>query len=180
MRLYHGSDVAIPHPEVSRNSGFADLGRGFYLTDDADAARRRAHTRARRNGVAQGMVSVFEFDEECITWACWGAQPPTPVTDACAGPFGLRFDASPAGIAAWVAYIKACRTGHAQVEGLGTPAVVCGWIATEEVEMVCAGYATPQDLAGLIDPSELIVQYCFADQMVVDAHLCFVESIIVA
>lgn len=180
MRLYHGSDVAITHPEVALNSGFADLGRGFYLTDDEDAARRRARSRARRNGAAQGVVSVFEFDEASVPWVCWGAQAPSLDADACAGPFGLRFDADPAGIAAWVAYIKACRAGHAQVGELGFPAVVRGWIATEEVEMVCAGYATPQDLAELVDPSELIVQYCFADQSVVDAHLRFVGSVVVA
>ena len=180
MRLYHGSDVAIMHPEITLNSGFADLGRGFYLTDDEDAARRRARSRARRNGVAQGVVSVFEFDEECISWVCWGAQLLTPAAGAYAGPFGLRFDADPAGIAAWVAYIKACRAGHAQVGELGFPAVVRGWIATEEVEMVCAGYATPQDLAELVDPAELIVQYCLADQVTIDAHLHFVETVVVA
>lgn len=143
MRLYHGSDVAITHPEIARNSGFADLGRGFYLTDDAEAAQRRAHTRARRNGVAEGVVSVFDFDEGCVPWVCWGAQPSSLVSATSIGPFGLCFDASPAGIAAWITYIKACRAGYTQIEGLGIPAVARAWIATEEVEMVSAGYATP-------------------------------------
>ncbi len=46
LRLYHGSNVSIERPEVTLNTGFADLGHGFYLTDDRAAAERRAVSRA--------------------------------------------------------------------------------------------------------------------------------------
>ena len=38
MLLLHGSDVAIEAPSAGFNTGNADLGRGFYLTADHDAA----------------------------------------------------------------------------------------------------------------------------------------------
>ena len=58
MRLYHGSDRAISEPSLGFNTGFADLGHGFYLTDDADVARQRARSRARRSGSAVGAASA--------------------------------------------------------------------------------------------------------------------------
>ena len=176
MRLYHGSDVAIAHPDVTRNTGFADLGQGFYLTDDHAAAQGRARTRARRTGAPQGVVSVFELDEAQLPWAVWGAAAPELPAGTHDSPFGLRFDATPQGIAAWASYIVACRKGNVAVPGLGEPAVVRAWIATEEVEMLYAGFATPEDLAELLDPTALVVQYCLRDQTVLDRILTFVES----
>ena len=76
MLLYHGSNAAIERPDVSRNTGFADLGQSFYLTDDHDVARRRAASRARRAG-GEPVVSAFELDESCVPWAMWGVGQPT-------------------------------------------------------------------------------------------------------
>ncbi len=42
VMLYHGSSSVVAHPEAARNAGFSDLGRGFYLTDDREAAAGRA------------------------------------------------------------------------------------------------------------------------------------------
>ncbi|MGI6220479.1 MAG: DUF3990 domain-containing protein [Coriobacteriales bacterium] len=58
VALYHGSDVAIEAPDVSRNTGNADFGRGFYLTVDRDAAVWRARTRARALGAERGRFDV--------------------------------------------------------------------------------------------------------------------------
>ncbi|MBR3317814.1 MAG: DUF3990 domain-containing protein [Atopobiaceae bacterium] len=216
MRLYHGSDVAVTRPVVERNQGFADLGRGFYLTDDEDVARQRAVSRARRTG-GTATVSVFEFDEHGLPWLTWGsevvASSPMRVGEqllgygseaiaasstAYDGAFGLRFEASVAGIAAWASYIRFCRMGRTEVPGFdgpvakrgvragftdetevadfGCPAVVRAWIATEEVEMICSMPALAKELAELIDPAGLVVQYCFADQAIIDQRLRFVEA----
>ena len=51
-----------------------------------------------------------------------------------------------------------------------------GWIATEEIEMVYAGFATADELAELVNPTELVVQYCLRDQGVLDRVLAFVEA----
>lgn len=177
VTLYHGSDVAIEHPDVTLNTGFADLGRGFYVTDDHDAARRRAATRARREGASAGVVSAFAFDESCLRWVTMAEQ---PVGDVAGIPFGLCFSEDACGLAAWMAYIKACRRGETALEGFGEPAVVRAWIATEEVELVCSGLASEEDVAPYLEPSELIVQYCFRDQAATDAFLAFVETETVA
>lgn len=171
--LYHGSDTPIEHPDVSLNTGFSDLGRGFYLTDDRDAARRRALTRAHRTGVATGVVSVFALEVESLPWVSMGARELPP---SIRQPFGLCFEADATGLAAWISYIKACRSGKTAVAGLGDPAVVRAWIATEEVEMVCSGLATADDLVPYLDVSELLVQYCLRDQAFADEYLSFLET----
>ena len=96
IRVYHGSDVAIEQPDVTRNTGFADLGQGFYLTDNHDAACGRARTRARRMGARAGVVSIFDLDIARVPWVTWGAEgPETPQAGLAAEvPFGLRFDES--------------------------------------------------------------------------------------
>lgn len=173
MRLYHGSSIAIERPDVAMNKGFSDLGRGFYLTDDLDIAKARAASRARIDGVATGVVSAFEFAESAVPWMTWGDEP-VAFGDAT---FGLRFPSTTEGVAGWANYIKACRTGLTEVPSAGDPAVVKAWIATEDVEMVCSGFAPAEALAEFIDPADLTVQYCFRSQGLVDGHLRFVEAI---
>lgn len=173
MRLYHGSSVAIKSPDVSLNTGFSDLGRGFYLTDDLAVAQKRASTRARIDGTEFGVVSVYEFDQDAIEWVIWGSGQLVPAGSL----FGLRFAADARGVAAWANYIKSCREGRTEVERLGKPSSVRAWIATEEIEMVCSGLLTADELAEYIDPRELVVQYCLRDQRLVDEHLHFVEAV---
>ena len=176
MRLYHGSDQAICAPQVAFNTGFSDLGQGFYLTDDASVARSRAKARARKTGQREGVVSVFELDEGCVAWATWGSRGLRVEPGVTAGIFGLRFAEPPEGIVSWVNYIKACRSGHTEVPGLGSPAIVRAWIATEEVEMACSGFVDAADLEGYFSADELVVQYCLLDQELIDQRLVFVEA----
>ena len=176
-RLYHGSLEAVERPLVGLNTGFADLGRGFYVTDDYAVAQSRARSRARAFGDGAGVVSAYEFDEHALPWITLGARgSEAALSDATVAPFGLRFADGIDGIAAWMGYIKACRSGHTALEGAGEPAVVRAWIATDEVEMVCTGLVTPEELADCVDPSELVVQYCFRDQGLIDGHLAFVDG----
>ena len=121
-------------------------------------------------------MSVFELDEAQLPWAVWGADAPELPAGTHDSPFGLRFDATPQGIVAWASYIVACRKGNVAVPGLGEPAVVRAWIATEEVEMLYAGFATPEDLAELLDPHDLVVQYCLRNQALLDCALAFVGT----
>ncbi len=177
MKLYHGSDVKVDKPVITLNMGFSDLGRGFYVTDDIEVARRRAQTRARRCGAEHSVVSVFELDEGCVPWAIWGGRQPSLSGSVSDAPFGLRFEESKEGVVAWARYIAACRRGKTEVAGLGQPSVVRAWIATEEIEMVYAGFAPAENIAAFVDPESLTVQYCFTNQYVIDRHLVFVEAI---
>ncbi|MBR3312936.1 MAG: DUF3990 domain-containing protein [Atopobiaceae bacterium] len=170
--LYHGSDKPVPHPLVGKNSGFSDLGKGFYLTDNYDVACARASSRARRTGGTMGTVSIYSLNENAVPWETWGS----PTSLPAGTPFGLRFEPDEAGMVAWMHYIQACRAGRTHVEDLGSPAITRAWIATEEVEMACSGFAPAEAIAKFIDPAELIVQYCLLDQGIIDAHLNFIES----
>ena len=178
VTLYHGSDVAIERPDVTLSTGFSDLGRGFYLTDDREVACGRARSRARRTGAA-GVVSAFDLNLDGLPWVQLGMQGQGTVSQPPACPFGLCFDEGAEGMRAWVGYIMACRRGATALEGLGEPAIVRAWIATEEVEMACSGLADIEDVVACIGPSDLVVQYCLRDQAVADARLAFVNAEVV-
>ena len=173
VRLYHGSDRAIRMPDLTHNTGFADLGKGFYLTDNQEAAKRRAYSRARREGSDRGVVSAYDFNRECVPWVCIGSEKGVPTSLDRTG-FGLCFAPTKEGLAAWVRYIGQCRSGNAEVAGLGAPSVVRAWIATEEVEMACAGYVSAEEVAAAIDPAELITQCCLLECDIIDQSLTYV------
>ena len=63
MKLYHGSNVEVPAPELLPSVRALDFGRGFYLTSDFDQAVRWARTAVLRRGEGSAVVSVYEFDE---------------------------------------------------------------------------------------------------------------------
>ena len=173
MRLYHGSSTAIEKPDVSFNKGFSDLGQGFYLTDNLDVAV----SRARIDGVDHGIVSVFDFDESEIVWVTRGAGIDSPSASELPQQFGMRFNDDVEGIAAWANYIKACRKGSTALPGLGDPAVVRAWIANDDIEMICSGFAPADELAEFIDPTSLVVQYCFRNQETLERLLAFNSTI---
>jgi hypothetical protein len=45
-----------------------------------------------------------------------------------------------------------------------------------EVEMVCSGFLTAEELAQATDPAELIVQYCILDQGILNNDLALVGT----
>jgi len=63
MILYHGSNVVFKRPLLSRCSPHKDFGRGFYLSDSFDVARRTALRTVRQHG-GEPFVMVFEIDEK--------------------------------------------------------------------------------------------------------------------
>jgi len=46
MRLYHGSDIMVTHPEINRGKPYKDFGQGFYLSADIKQAQEMAAQRA--------------------------------------------------------------------------------------------------------------------------------------
>ena len=69
MKLYHGGLIEVQTPQIIPGDQGRDFGFAFYTTDIKEQAERQACRRrkmARRNGDAnaQGVVSVFEFDEK--------------------------------------------------------------------------------------------------------------------
>lgn len=68
MKLYHGSNVIVDHPEIAKGKPFKDFGQGFYLSDTIEQAMEMAQRVVARFGVEQTpIVSTFEFDELAMT-----------------------------------------------------------------------------------------------------------------
>lgn len=68
MRLYHGSNIAVEHPEIVKGKPFKDFGQGFYLSDTIEQAMEMAQRIVERVGASQTpVVSTFEFDDSAMT-----------------------------------------------------------------------------------------------------------------
>ena len=61
MILYHGSDRAVPAPDLLHSRASVDFGKGFYVTSIYDQAERWS-SKFRRRG-RDGVVSVYLLDE---------------------------------------------------------------------------------------------------------------------
>lgn len=68
MKLYHGSNIVVDHPEIAKCKPFKDFGQGFYLSDTIEQAMEMAQRVVERVGAGQTpVVSTFEFDESVMT-----------------------------------------------------------------------------------------------------------------
>lgn len=68
MKLYHGSNIVVGHPEVAKGKPFKDFGQGFYLSDTTEQAMEMAQRVVERVGNGQApVVSTFEFDDSAMT-----------------------------------------------------------------------------------------------------------------
>ncbi len=63
MKLYHGSNVIIDHPDLSRSKPYKDFGRGFYLSAVYEQAIARAKQVADLMQEGNPCVSIFEWDK---------------------------------------------------------------------------------------------------------------------
>jgi hypothetical protein len=66
MELYHGSNVAIPEPEIRASSRRLDFGLGFYTTTSFDQAKRWSisKTKLEKSGIAT--VSIFTVPNDFL------------------------------------------------------------------------------------------------------------------
>lgn len=64
MKLYHGSNVEIEQPDLSRSKPFKDFGQGFYLSPIYEQAIERAKQTAELLQEGNPTVSVFEWNEQ--------------------------------------------------------------------------------------------------------------------
>ena len=62
MKLYHGSDILVSHPDLNKGKPFKDFGKGFYLSDDYQQAMERAEQIASLTLGGTPVVSTYEFD----------------------------------------------------------------------------------------------------------------------
>lgn len=68
MKLYHGSNIVVDNPEITKGKPYKDFGQGFYLSDTIEQAKEMAQRVVERIGAGQTpVVSTFEFDESVMT-----------------------------------------------------------------------------------------------------------------
>lgn len=66
MILYHGSNIRITEPDLTKSKPYKDFGRGFYLTADKQHALRLAKQRVSFLG-GEPFVNEFLFDESLMS-----------------------------------------------------------------------------------------------------------------
>ena len=67
MILYHGSNIEIITPNLSKSKPFKDFGQGFYLSADRNQAMRMAEQKTFQMLCGTPVVSEFEFDEGLLS-----------------------------------------------------------------------------------------------------------------
>lgn len=70
MILYHGSNVAVPEPELIQQNRFLDFGFGFYTTTNKVQAISFADKVFKRREEGGKIVSIYEFDEQIAFEEC--------------------------------------------------------------------------------------------------------------
>lgn len=63
MKLYHGSNMMIEKPDLSRSKLYKDFGRGFYLSPLREQAEQRGRQMVDLLQEGVPCVTVFEWDE---------------------------------------------------------------------------------------------------------------------
>lgn len=67
MKLYHGSNILISHPDLTKGKPYKDFGRGFYLSDSFEQAMSMGERVVSRSlDKTSPVVSTFEFDESVM------------------------------------------------------------------------------------------------------------------
>lgn len=67
ITLYHGSNVKVSVPDLSRSKPNKDFGKGFYLSADERQAREMAQNKVEQLNDGQAIVSTFLFDETVMS-----------------------------------------------------------------------------------------------------------------
>lgn len=66
MILYHGSNMVIDVPDLSKSKPYKDFGKGFYLSADLQQAQRMGEQRTFIMKEGSPTVTTFLFDENIL------------------------------------------------------------------------------------------------------------------
>ena len=150
MKLYHGSNQIIKHPDLLKGRKFLDFGSGFYLSDEKKQAENRAKSSVLFFEEGQPTVNVFE-------WA----------KDSVADLMVLNF---PTANIEWLDFVLANRQGNVSEIQYD---VVIGPTANDKIILVVDQYMSglfdnlenPKEFViQLFQPQKLATQYLFATE----------------
>ena len=66
MKLYHGSTVAVKHPNFQKGRKATDFGKGFYTTTNFEQAKKWALLKQKREQAPKAIVSVYEVPNDIL------------------------------------------------------------------------------------------------------------------
>lgn len=154
IRLYHTSNIKVPTPDVHHSREHLDFGRGFYLTTLREQAVKYGQRFVRKG--EEAFLNVYELDEDLTKFS------------------RIVFDAYDS---KWLDYITACRKGlpHPQYD------IIEGGIADDQVfdtiDLYFSGIYTFEQALDQLRFKHPNHQVCITNQVVLEKHLHFVESI---
>ena len=144
MQLYHGSDTAISAVDLSQSQKNKDFGRGFYLSDNLEQAKKFAQYKADKpkSLTKTAIVTTFIFNENHFTDG------------------SLRVKRFAGYTLEWVQFIKANRQSRNTDYD-----VVIGPIANDDVRTQFVrhmlGEITEEELMESLKWKKCTYQYCF-------------------
>ena len=154
MRMYHSSNVSVPHPDTEHSRRYLDFGRGFYLTSLYDQAVRYAQRFKRRGQQAQLNTYELEYNED--NWKV------------------RHFDSYDVD---WLDFVARCRDG----EDVGDYDMVVGGIANDRViitlDRYFSGEISQDEALGLLQFERPNVQYCIRSEQMLKECLTFIDSV---
>lgn len=156
MEIYHGSNIAITQPLAQAGRRNLDFGRGFYTTRLRSQALKWAFLVAsRKQKNPQGIMSVYELDEECFTAEDY-VYKKFPVYDM-----------------EWLEFVVACRQGTDYTNY----DIVEGGVANDQVidtvEDYENGRITADQALDQLKYKKPNNQICFRNQVIIDKYMHF-------
>ena len=149
MMVYHGSSVAVTHPDTAHSRERVDFGKGFYVTPIHAQARSWSARFVRLN--QPGIISAYTFSEAALTEA------KTLVFDAYSE--------------AWLDFIMQCRRG----EDRSDYDIVIGGVANDRVfntvELFFSRLIDKREAIERLKYEKPNLQICFRTQTAIDRYL---------
>ncbi len=159
MEIYHGSDITVKEPLAYAGRRNLDFGKGFYTTRIKSQAQKWAFLVAsRKNRNPQGIISVYELNEECLT-----------CKDYVYKNFSV-YDME------WLEFVVACRQGKDNTNY----DIVEGGVANDQVidtvEDYENGRITAEQALDQLRYKNPNNQICFRNQAIIDNYILFKAS----
>ena len=159
MEIYHGSDITVKEPLAYAGRRNLDFGKGFYTTRIKSQAQKWAFLVAsRKNKNPQGVVSVYELNEDSLTGNDYVYK------------FFHSYDIE------WLEFVVACRQGKDETNY----DIVEGGVANDQVidtvEDYENGRITAEQALDQLRYKKPNNQICFRNQLFIDNFIQFKAS----
>lgn len=150
MILYHGSYMAVEHPDISYSRDTLDFGKGFYTTPIYEQAEKWSMRFKKKRG--NSVVSCYEWNEAAMKNE-------------------VKIKKFESYSESWLDYIVSCRKGEAQNEY----DIIVGGVANDKVfdtiELFFDGLIDKYTAIDRLKYESPNLQVCFCSQKIIDQYL---------